>query len=133
MNVLLVDDDRIFNLLSSKVLERMGIVNEIHVAMNGQEAIDLINHYFLGSKTLPDIILLDLSMPIMDGFGFIEAFRKLKLQGKNDVRIIVVTSSQNPEDVERVRAMGVSDYLTKPITQDALLKAITRSTQKMID
>jgi CheY-like chemotaxis protein len=125
MHVLLVDDDRIFNLLSSKVLEQMGIVNEIHIAVNGKEAIDLINDYFQGSKTLPDIILLDLNMPIMDGFGFIEAFQKLKLSGKEGVKIVIVTSSQNPKDVERARAMGVFDYLTKPITQEALLKAIS--------
>jgi CheY-like chemotaxis protein len=130
MHVLLVDDDRIFNLLSSKVLEQMGIINEIHIAVNGKEAIDLINDYFQGSKTLPDIILLDLNMPIMDGFGFIEAFQKLKLNGKEGVKIIIVTSSQDPADVERARAMGVSGYLTKPITQAALLDAISSSGKK---
>jgi CheY-like chemotaxis protein len=126
MNVLLVDDDRIFNLLSSKTLERMGIVNEIHVAVNGKEAIDLLNNYFQGSQTLPDIILLDLNMPIMDGFGFIEAFQRLKLNGKENVKIIVVTSSQSPDDIERVKAMGISDYLTKPVSHDSLLNAISR-------
>ena len=81
MNVLLVDDDRIFNLLSKKTLGNMDFIEEIHTALNGQEAIDLINDYFQGAKTLPDIILLDLNMPIMDGFGFIEAFKKLDANG----------------------------------------------------
>lgn len=125
MNVLLVDDDRIFNLLSSKALERMGVVNEIHVAVNGKEAIDLINNYFQGTKTLPDIILLDLNMPIMDGFEFIEAFKRLNVNGKESVKIIVVTSSQDPQDMQRVRSMGVANYLTKPITESDLLKVIT--------
>jgi CheY-like chemotaxis protein len=75
MNVLLVDDDKIFNLLSRKTLGNMDFIEEIHTALNGKEAIDLINDYFQGSKTLPDIILLDLNMPIMDGFGFIEALK----------------------------------------------------------
>ena len=124
MNVLLVDDDRIFNLLSSKSLQRMGDVKEIHTALNGKEAIDLINEYFQGSSTLPDIILLDLNMPIMDGFEFIHAFRKLNVSGKDNVKIIIVTSSQDPQDMERVKSLGITQYLTKPINEKLLWSAI---------
>jgi CheY-like chemotaxis protein len=124
MNVLLVDDDRIFNLLSKKTLGNMDFIEEIHTALNGQEAIDLINDYFQGAKTLPDIILLDLNMPIMDGFGFIEAFKKLDANGDAQVKIIVVTSSQNPDDIERVKGFGITEYLTKPISEKDLLRAL---------
>jgi CheY-like chemotaxis protein len=126
MNVLLVDDDRIFNLLSKKALGRIGAVQEVHTAINGKEAIDLINDYFQGSKTLPDIILLDLNMPIMDGYSFIEAFRKLNVQGREKVKIIVVTSSQDPKDIERVRALGITEYLTKPVSEKDLWSALQR-------
>jgi CheY-like chemotaxis protein len=128
MNVLLVDDDQIFNLLSRKTLGNMDFIEEIHTALNGKEAIDLINDYFQGSKTLPDIILLDLNMPIMDGFGFIEAFKKLDVNGNSQVKIIVVTSSQDPADIERVKAFGISEYLTKPISERDLLRALGKKT-----
>jgi CheY-like chemotaxis protein len=123
-NVLLVDDDRIFNLLSKKTLERMDLVNQIHTALNGQDALDLINEYFQGSRTLPDIILLDLNMPILDGFGFIEAFRMLNLPGKESVKIVIVTSSQDPKDVERAESLGIQKYLVKPLTEKDLWSAL---------
>ena len=124
MNVLLIDDDRIFNLLNKKTLERMSMVDEIHIALNGKEALDLINDYFQGSRTMPDIILLDLNMPIMDGFGFIEAFQRLQVNGKHNVRIVIVSSSQDPKDIERAKAFGIKDYLTKPVTEQQLWKAL---------
>ena len=124
MNVLLIDDDRIFNLLNKKTLERMSMVDEIHIALNGEEALDLINDYFQGSRNMPDIILLDLNMPIMDGFGFIEAFQRLNANGKQNVRIVIVSSSQDPRDIERAKAFGITDYLTKPVTEQQLWNAL---------
>jgi CheY-like chemotaxis protein len=123
-NVLLVDDDKIFNFLSEKTLLHMGIANEIHSALNGKEAIDLLNDYFQGSRSMPDIIFLDLNMPIMDGFGFIEAFRRLNLPHKEKVKIIIVTSSQDPRDLARARDLGIEHYLTKPVTEDKLRTAL---------
>ncbi len=81
-NVLLVDDDHIFNYLNERIIQRMGFSDEIHSARNGQEAIDLLNRYLSGSSSLPDIIFLDLNMPVMDGFAFIEAFKRMNMPGK---------------------------------------------------
>lgn len=124
MNVLLVDDDAICNLLSKKTLERMGFVNEIQTALNGADALNLFNEYSQGSRSVPDIILLDLSMPIMDGFGFLEAFRKLPFPNKENIRIVIVTSSINPNDISKAKAMGVNHYLSKPISEDKLKTAL---------
>ncbi|SRR5258705_2361055 len=123
-NVLLVDDDSIFNFLNKEILLRMGLVNDIHTALNGKQAIDLFNDYYGGSKPLPDLILLDLNMPIMDGFGFLEAFRKLDLPDKDQVKIVVVTSSNSQDDVRRANDLGVSQYLTKPLEEHTLRKAL---------
>lgn len=123
-NVLLVDDDDIFNFLNAKTLQSLGFVNDIHTALNGKQAIDLFNDYFGGSKPLPDIILLDLNMPIMDGFGFLEAFRRLDLPGKDQVKVVIVTSSDSPDDIKRAKDLGVSQYLTKPLEAASLRKAL---------
>ena len=123
-NVLLVDDDSIFNFLNKEILLRMGLVKDIHTALNGKQAIDLFNDYYGGSKPLPDVILLDLNMPIMDGFGFLEAFRKLDLPDKNQVKIVIVTSSDSQDDIRRAKDLGVSQYLTKPLEEDSLRKAL---------
>jgi len=131
-DVLLVDDDQICNLISSKTLEKIGFTNEIHTALNGKEAINLFNNYYNRAKTLPDLILLDLNMPIMDGFGFLEAFNRLNLPNKNNVKIIIVTSSQNPDDVRRVNELGVNHILSKPITEEKL-NQILNSVYGIID
>jgi CheY-like chemotaxis protein len=119
-NVLLVDDDEIFNLLNTKSIQRVGIPAHIHTATNGKQAIDLINEYFQGTSILPDIILLDLNMPIMDGFSFIEAFRSIPLPMVKLVKIVIVTSSDNPEDIVRARELGIDKFMTKPVTDSDL-------------
>jgi CheY-like chemotaxis protein len=124
MNFLLVDDDAVFNLLNRKILERMGVAQEIHSAQNGQEAINLLNRYFNAQIAIPDIILLDLNMPVMNGFEFLEAFKRLPLSNKADVKIIIVSSSTNAQDISKAKAMGANRYLTKPITANSLLMAL---------
>lgn len=122
--VLLVDDDPIFNFLHSRMLSLGGLAKEVHTALNGRQALDLLNEYFSGTSTLPDAILLDLTMPELDGFGFLEALKKLKVPGMENVNIVVITSSINPRDLERVRELGVSNYLIKPITLEKLKDAL---------
>jgi CheY-like chemotaxis protein len=119
-NVLLVDDDEIFNFLNTKVLQGMGFAGEIHSALNGKQAIDLLNEYYSGISTAPDVILLDLDMPVLDGFGFIEAFRRLNMPNKENTHIIIVTSSNNPNDVAKAKELGITRYLTKPLTKEDL-------------
>ena len=119
-NVLLVDDDQIFNLLNKKTLQHMGIANEIHIAKNGKEALDLINDYYRGARIMPEIILLDLNMPVMDGFSFIEAFHKLNVPNKDNTLIIIVSSSQNEADIKRAEELGVHNYLSKPLSEEDL-------------
>jgi CheY-like chemotaxis protein len=123
-NILLVDDDQIFNLLNHKTLQMLGAVGEIHTARNGKEALDLINDYYIGSRALPEVILLDLNMPIMDGFGFIEAFHRLNIPNISKTLIIIVTSSNNPNDIRRARELGITNYLTKPVSEVDLREAL---------
>jgi CheY-like chemotaxis protein len=123
-NILLVDDDHICNFLSKKALQQIGYVSEIYVALNGKEALGFFNE-FENPHSLPDIILLDLNMPVMDGFGFLEAFKKLSIPEKENIKIIVVTSSNDPNDVARAKTFGINQYLTKPINENALLAALS--------
>lgn len=122
--VLIVDDDPIFNFLHTRMLSLGGLAKEVHTALNGQQALDLVNGYFSGTAALPDAILLDLTMPELDGFGFLEAFRKLKVPGMERVNIVVITSSINPKDMERVKELGITKYLIKPITLEKLKDAL---------
>lgn len=122
--VLLVDDDKICNFITEATLNRLGVAKEIHSALNGKEALNLLNDYLTGDRAIPDIILLDLNMPIMDGFQFIEAFKRLDYPKKEKVLIVVLTSSDNPEDIIKAKKMGVDHYLTKPLNEAKLLAVL---------
>jgi CheY-like chemotaxis protein len=65
-------------------------------------------------------------MPIMDGFGFLDAFNKLDMPNKNRIKIIIVTSSNNPADIDRAKQYGISSYLTKPLREEGLLAEISK-------
>ena len=119
-NVLLVDDDAVMNFVNTKTLERMGIANGIHTALNGKEAIDLFNDYYSGTAALPDLVLLDLNMPIMDGFQFIELFQKLKIPHSENVKIVIVSSSRDSKDIQRAKALGIEHFLLKPVNEEHL-------------
>lgn len=123
-NVLLVDDDYIFNFLNQSILERIGVTNEIYTALNGKEALGLLG-YSSDQRFVPDIILLDLNMPIMDGFSFLEAFKNLNIPDKGNVTIVIVTSSEDPKDIMKAKEMGIEYYLPKPVSEADLRKVFT--------
>jgi len=128
-NVLLVDDDKIFNFINTQMLKQTGIATEIHTALNGKQAIDYLTDSYRETSSVPDVILLDLNMPIMDGFDFLKAFKIMSLpdKEKEHVNIIVITSSENQQDIERARDMGVNHYLTKPLSAESLKHALEYS------
>lgn len=119
-NILLVDDDQIFHFLSTKVIKRMNFTNEILTASNGKDALNVIMSRFSGLQPLLDIIFLDINMPIMDGFGFLEAFKKLAVPQKENIKIVIVTSSQDSDDIRRAKELGVTHYLIKPISETSI-------------
>jgi len=123
-NFLLVDDDYIFNFLNTKMFERIGVANKIDSVLNGKQALDLLNTCHQDSTALPDIILLDLNMPVMNGFDFLEAFNNVALPSKENVRIVIVSSSADPRDVMKAKNLGASKYLSKPITEESLRAAL---------
>lgn len=125
-NVLLVDDDFVFTFLNKKIISSLKFVNEINTAQNGVQAMELLNASIDTDKPLPDIILLDLNMPIMDGFGFLDAFRNLRHPHKDRIKIIILTSSIHPADLQRARDYGVTSYLTKPLKEEGLLAEIAK-------
>ena len=123
-NIMLVDDDKIFNFLSEKTITSLGLVNEADFALNGRQALDLLEEYKKGKVERPDIIFLDLNMPIMNGYEFIEAFAVMDLPDKSAITIVVLTSSADPNDLARAKELGIKYYFNKPLTRDEIKKMI---------
>jgi CheY-like chemotaxis protein len=117
---LLVDDDDTTNFLNQALLRRMAISDQVLVAVNGQEALDLLHQHceLPSSPTCPALILLDLKMPRMNGVEFLQAYAQRPERENPSVVIIMLTTSLNPKDVEQMQGLPIAGYLTKPLTRD---------------
>lgn len=121
-NVLVVDDDPVFKLIARKLFERTGDFFEVTFAENGLEAIELLRTTIEGKMNpLPDIILLDIEMPIMNGWGFMEEFVKLPVEDTRDISVYTVSSSIAQEDKNKTASYPqIKAYITKPLTVDII-------------
>ncbi|HEY0652218.1 MAG TPA: response regulator [Chryseosolibacter sp.] len=118
--ILLVDDDVQLNKIHEKILPSSGLATEVHTALNGREALDYLRARIEKGYPLPNIIIVDLEMPVMNGFEFIDAFNAMNTPGKSNIEVIVFTSSINPSDRSKALAKGVRHYLNKPYLIRAL-------------
>lgn len=123
----LVDDDDIFVFLTTKIIEQTNLVDLIKVFGNGLDAINFLKENKNNVDALPDIILLDLSMPIMNGWQFLEEYTKLNPTIGKKITIYICSSSISPDDITRAKTISeVSDYIIKPITKDKLIDLIKK-------
>jgi CheY-like chemotaxis protein len=119
-SVLLVDDNYIDTLINERILASLGLVKQFHKAINGEQALRIIKDYKDGTEVVPDIILLDLNMPVMNGFEFIQEFQEMEFAHKEKILIVIVTSSGSMIDIEKAKNMGIKHYLTKPLTAESI-------------
>lgn len=124
--VLLVDDDKINNYINLRLIRRIGLSEEIIVTNNGQEAITYLQK--CEKNELPNLILLDINMPVMDGFEFLEEFEKLEFNTVEKPLIVVLTTSTNTNDIKKVESSPTAaGYINKPLTEENLLGFIRRN------
>ena len=116
--IYLVDDDDIFQYLTRKVIEETKKVSQICEFQNGEAAIESIKTAIESKGTLPELILLDLSMLIMDGWDFLDELQRIKPMIHTQIIIYIVSSTISPKDIQKVSTYAeVKDYVIKPITK----------------
>lgn len=121
----LVDDDPVYQSLTMHFFELEGSDSQLEVYSNGLEAITCLEKRLKSGETLPKVILLDLFMPVMDGWGFLSKFDKQISQElkEEDILIYVISSTIDPEDITRVKSNKcVKDFFIKPIKRDELFR-----------
>lgn len=124
-HILLVDDEEVSNFLAKKLIERVKQNCHIDSVNNGDQALGFINVSYASNLPLPDFIFLDLNMPILDGFGFLQAFNQLTIPLKEKIQIIVVSSSLDHKDSVRAKELGAAKFMSKPLNSQLIQELLS--------
>ena len=132
--ILLIDDSDADNFYNTDIIEACEVATRVDIVTSTMAAIEYLSNIILGvsETSIPDLIFLDINMPKMNGFKFLEKLDALP--GKDvlkDSKIIVLTTSMNPTDREKISLFpAVSDYMHKPLNDDSLLALIEKYFKK---
>ena len=114
-NILLVDDDEIVNFINKTVISRTVETDTITISRDGLEAIDYLKNNM--DSSIPDLIMLDINMPRMDGWQFLEEYKNIKQDFKKTPVIVMLSSSNNPVEMDKARNSGeIAAFKNKPLT-----------------
>ena len=126
--ILLVDDDTICNIICKKLIQELGFQNAVEITTDGRSAL----HYLElavkeKSKPLPGLILLDINMPVMNGWEFLETLEKLSENLLSDLKVVMVTSSISPFDIKKAKNTKIiSEFITKPVNLKTMAGILKR-------
>ncbi len=136
-SILVVDDNESDRLLARFAIEDSGLTNDIYFSNDGKEALDFIENYdknknAFDKKYPPTLILLDINMPAMNGFEFLESYEKYNNDERyNSVVILMLTSSHSEDDKKRASQFKtVKGFLTKPVDEDNLREALSKAMEE---
>lgn len=122
--ILLIDDDDTTNFLNQRLLDRMQVTDNIRTFVNGKQAFDYLynvsnNNYEHTSSEYfqPELIFLDINMPVMDGFEMLDLYERLNDKFRKKIVMTVLTTSTHPQDTENAKKY-VAEYITKPLTPE---------------
>ncbi|SDL28387.1 response regulator [Kriegella aquimaris] len=119
LHVCIVDDDEIYKYALMKSVKPLLEGSEVTLFSNGEDTLSYILENQNDIIALPDIILLDIDMPVMDGFQFLEEYESIEHVLAKKITIYMVSSSVDPEDLKRAKSFDtVTDYISKPLRED---------------
>ena len=118
-SILLVDDNDTSNFLNERLLKRMNITEEIKILSNGKTAFDYLEKLNQANgnstETKPELIFMDINMPVVDGFEFLELYQNLDEHFRQDILVAILSTSNHPQDTSRASDFNAY-YITKPLT-----------------
>ena len=126
--ILLIDDDEISNFINERKIKGAGFASQINVCISATRGLQLLTDLLASGEQMPEVILLDINMPVMDGFAFLEEFVKFPFELIENVKIAMLTSSLEKEEIKKsYEFKNVVDFINKPLSTDkinALLQKI---------
>ena len=123
--ILLVDDDEISNYVTESLISEMDVAKELAIVTDGRQALNFLETHQIVSEGEQGhiLVLLDLNMPVMDGFEFMEEYEHKNWKDK--VTIVMLTSSSNPKDLNKAKNYTFAGYLQKPFNQEDIAKLVS--------
>jgi CheY-like chemotaxis protein len=132
-NVCVIDDDKIFQYLTHRIISDTHLIKEIEIFSNGMDALHYLESVSFDKKKLPDIILLDLFMPVMDGWDFLKEYVDLQSKLAKKIPIYIISSSIDPIDIQKSKSINsVIDFIVKPMTKEVFMKIMHSHSPKKI-
>lgn len=114
---LLIDDNYIDNFVTRRILEASNFADQVIVSQSATEAIESLR----SGEVKPDVIFLDIRMPMMGGFEFLQEYDKIDVENKNNIKIFMLSSSLDPTDMRKsMNNKYITQFIHKPLTQKAL-------------
>ncbi len=119
--VMLVDDNDTDNFISRRIIEITKFSDNVVIKNSGKSALEYLQENIAEGSKIPDLIFLDINMPIVDGFVFLYEFEKFEHQIKDKCKVVILSSSDNKRDIDKiVNNDHVIKFITKPLTELAL-------------
>ena len=123
VNLLVIDDDDINIFIIKKIVEKTGLNINMVSKGNGQLALDYIKEILLNPSEFPQLMLIDINMPIMNGWEFVEAYQKLEVEQK--VEMYILSSSVYENDIEKTKSYpSVKGFISKPLSIERLKELV---------
>lgn len=132
--ILLIDDDEATNFINKMIIENLDIAEHVQVAWNGKEALEYLTNTGMFENEnenarypQPDLIFLDINMPVMDGWEFMNEYHKLDENKKGNKMIVMLTTSINPDDEIKASLISeITDFKSKPIFSEGLEELVKK-------
>lgn len=123
--ICIIDDDEIYQMFTKKMIQNLDLCDEILSFQNGEEGILAIKQMIADGSAVPDIIFLDINMPIMDGWEFMDEFVPLQNHLPKKISVYIVSSSIAPGDQDKAKTyVEISGFMIKPMKSESILEVI---------
>lgn len=119
-----IDDCEMDRWLAKHVIETSGLCRQIVIASNGEEGINAIEEYYLKNHKLPEVIIVDLQMPRLDGFKLIAAVKARPYYLQSDTKIILTSAGLDDMDLQKIEELQIENILLKPLDQAELIRLL---------
>jgi CheY-like chemotaxis protein len=117
--ILLIDDDGINNFINERLFRKLNIAGHVEVRRNGKEALEYLSKVCEVNEACPELIVIDINMPEMNGFEFLEEFRNLDLLNKHNTRIVMLSTSTSQRDIKRLKELNIG-LVRKPLCEEKI-------------